>query len=52
LASREINTTIMKLRERSGLVPIDDALPGGQPNVFILVKEALFPREREAPPGA
>jgi hypothetical protein len=52
IALHEINVAITKLRERSGLEPIDDALPHERPNVFILVKEALFPRERKAPPDA
>jgi hypothetical protein len=52
IALHEINTAICKLRERSGLMPIDDALPGERPNVFVLIKEALFPRERGAQPGA
>ena len=52
IALHEINTAITRLRERSGLEPINDALPHERPNVFILVKEALFPREREAPPDA
>jgi hypothetical protein len=48
----EINAAITRLRERNGLTPIDDALPGERPNVFILVKEALLPRKRGAPPDA
>jgi hypothetical protein len=51
VALHEINTAITKFRERNGLAPIDDALPGERPNAF-LIKQQLFPREREASPGA
>jgi len=39
----ELNAAICKLRERNGLHPIDDAIPGERPNAFILIKEKLFP---------
>jgi hypothetical protein len=51
IALHEINVAITKLRERNGLAPIDDALPGERPNVFIRIKEQLFPRKpKEAAP--
>jgi hypothetical protein len=41
----EVGCAITKWRERNGLHPIDDALPGERPNIFLLIKERLFPRE-------
>jgi hypothetical protein len=38
-----INDAITKLRERTGLPPIDDALPDQRANAFLLIKEHLFP---------
>jgi hypothetical protein len=46
----EINQAITRLRERAGLVPIDDALPDQRLNAFLLIKEHLFPRKAESPP--
>jgi hypothetical protein len=34
-----INATIMALRERAGLTPIDDALPHEEPNAFLIIRE-------------
>ena len=48
----EINEAITRLRERAGLAPIDDALPGERMTAFLLIKEHLFPRKAENPPGA
>ena len=44
----EINTAIMRLRERNDMVPIDDPLPGQPENLFRRIKQTLF----AAPPGA
>jgi hypothetical protein len=46
----ETNEAITRLRERSGLAPIDDALPGQRENAFRLIKEHLFPLKAESPP--
>jgi hypothetical protein len=47
----EINQTVTRVRERAGLPPIDDALPGQRMNAFLRIKETLFPRKAESPPG-
>jgi len=53
IALHEINAAITKLRERNGLTPIDDPLPGERADAFLLIKEKLFPHtRREAPPDA
>ena len=44
----QINRTITRLRERNGMVAIDDPLPGQPDNVFRRIKQMLF----AAPPGA
>jgi hypothetical protein len=36
-----IDNAIASLRERSGLSPFDDSLPGAPPNVFLIVRGAL-----------
>jgi hypothetical protein len=36
-----IDDTIVELRERAGLAPFSDPLPGQPPNVFLLLREAL-----------
>jgi hypothetical protein len=46
-ALHEIDDAIVKLREQNGLAPIDDALPDERTNVFLLIKDKLFPHERE-----
>jgi hypothetical protein len=46
----ETNQAITRLRERSGLPPIDDPLPGQRENAFRLIREHLFPRKAESPP--
>jgi hypothetical protein len=43
VALHEINDAITKFRERNGLPPIDDALPGERLNAFLLIKQQLFP---------
>ena len=47
----EINQAITRLRERAGLAPIDDPLPGQRLNAFLLIKEHLFPRKAESAAG-
>jgi hypothetical protein len=44
----QINQAIMRLRERNGMAPIDDPLPGQPDNVFRRIQQTLF----AAPPGA
>jgi hypothetical protein len=44
----QINQTIARLRERNGMVAIDDPLPGQSDNVFRRIKDMMF----AAPPGA
>jgi hypothetical protein len=34
-----INTAITTLRERAGLPPFDDALPGEEPTAFLIIRE-------------
>ena len=41
VALHEINTAITKLREKSGLPPIDDPLPGEADNAYRIIK-AMF----------
>jgi hypothetical protein len=36
---REIDKAIVKLRERNGLAPIDDALPHERPTCFLLIRK-------------
>jgi hypothetical protein len=45
-----INDAITRLRERSGLAPIDDALPDQRESAFLLIKETLFPQYAESSP--
>jgi hypothetical protein len=47
----EIGHAVVALRERDGLAPFDDPLPGERENVFRLIKQILFPAQA-APPGA
>jgi hypothetical protein len=50
-----IDAVIVKRRERIGLAPFDDALPGQAPNVFLILREQLAPsssRLMAAPSGA
>jgi hypothetical protein len=47
----EVGRAIAALRERSGLPPLDDPLPGQPENVFRIIKQHLFPAHA-APPGA
>jgi hypothetical protein len=47
----EIGRAITALRERNGLAPFDDALPGEREHVFFLIEQHLFPAQA-APPGA
>jgi hypothetical protein len=37
----EVNTAITKLRERSGLSPFDDGVPGERENVFRMIKSIV-----------
>ena len=37
----ELNAAITRLREREGKPPIDDALPGEAPTLFLIVRELL-----------
>jgi hypothetical protein len=48
IALHEINVAIARLRERNGMAPIDDPLPGQPENLFRRIKQTLF----AAPPGA
>jgi len=41
LVMRLIGSAIVELRERAGLVPFDDALPGEPPTVFQQIREML-----------
>jgi hypothetical protein len=41
----EANAAIGKQRERSGLVPFDDGLPGDPPNVFRLIQATIVRTE-------
>lgn len=50
-ALHEISTAIVKLRERNGLSPFDDGLPGERDNMFRVVRSILLSAEA-APPGA
>lgn len=38
-----IDTAIIRLRERNGLEPFDDALPGEEPTVFELARRMIIP---------
>jgi hypothetical protein len=37
----EINSRLIKLREKHGFAPFDDALPSERPNVFLIVKKLM-----------
>lgn len=39
----EIQTAIIRVRERQGLEPFDDPLPGERENVFRIIRALLFP---------
>jgi hypothetical protein len=41
IALHEINAAITTLRERNGLVPIDDPLPGAPENAFRIIKTIM-----------
>jgi hypothetical protein len=47
----EINQAITRLRERAGLAPIDDPLPGQRLSAFLMIKEHLFPQKAEGAAG-
>ena len=47
----EINQAITRLRERAGLAPIDDPLPGQRMNAFLRIREHLFPQKAESAAG-
>ncbi len=40
---RQIDAAIIARREHDGLDPFDDALPGQPNNLFLLIREQLFP---------
>lgn len=42
-----IGTAIVRLRERNGLEPFDDALPGEDPTVFAVVRDLIIPENRQ-----
>jgi hypothetical protein len=42
-AGNKINTSITRMRERHGLPPFDDPLPGQPDNVFRIVRSILAP---------
>jgi hypothetical protein len=48
----EIQTAIIRIRERQGLEPFNDPLPGEQENVFRIIRALLFPAPLGPPPGA
>jgi hypothetical protein len=41
VALHEINAAITKLREKRGLNPFDDPLPGAPPNVFQIIRSII-----------
>ena len=47
----EINQTITRVRERAGLAPIDDPLPGQRMNAFLRIREHLFPQKAGSAAG-
>jgi hypothetical protein len=47
-ALHEANVAICEMRERNGLVPISDPLPGERENVSRLIKNCLFPADAGA----
>src|SRR5262249_14705322 len=49
----EVNSAITKFREKRGLEPIDDPLPGAAPNAFQAIRKILtteFPASSQARP--
>lgn len=48
-ALHQINESICRLRERHGLPPIDDGVPGQPDNAFRRIKAALFPSSPARP---
>jgi len=51
----EVNSAITKFREKRGLEPIDDPLPGQPDNAYRIIKNLFnsFPQSREGPtPGS
>lgn len=53
IALHEINQAIIKLREKSGMEPIDDPRPGQPDNAFRIIKAMLesFPLSAGEPAG-
>jgi hypothetical protein len=47
-----VDAVIIRRRERMGLVPFDDALPDRPLNVFLILREHLFPPDGGAARGA
>jgi hypothetical protein len=46
-----VNTAIIRQRERRNMEPFDDALPGQPKNVFLILREYLFPSDDGAARG-
>jgi hypothetical protein len=45
----QINQAITKLRERSGMTPIDDALPPHANTAFLIIRELLNGQRNRSP---
>jgi hypothetical protein len=43
-----VDAVIIRQRERMGLAPFDDALPGQPPNAFLILREYLVPESPSA----
>jgi hypothetical protein len=43
IALRLIDEAICALRDRAGLTPVEDSLPGEEPTAFEIIKGVLFP---------
>jgi hypothetical protein len=52
VALHQVNDAITRLRERAGLEPIDDGIPGERDNAYRCIKAILVPHRTVAPPGA
>ena len=48
----EVNSAITEFRDRQGLDPISDPLPGAPPNAFQLIREILQVSRKGEPAGA
>jgi hypothetical protein len=47
-----VHETLTAFREKQGLSPFDDGLPGERENVFRIIKHHLFPPDGGATRGA